>query len=60
MVQSVRIQSQKLEAGHPYALRGALMKTGQSVLVEQVRADESRPSSAVGEGLVDALGAGGI
>ncbi len=28
--------------------------------VEQVRADESRPSSAVGEGLVDALGAGGI
>lgn len=28
--------------------------------VERVRADDSRPSSSVGEGLVDALGAGGI
>jgi hypothetical protein len=28
--------------------------------IERVRADDTRPSSAVGEGLVDALGAGGI
>jgi uncharacterized membrane protein YjgN (DUF898 family) len=28
--------------------------------VERVRADDTRPSSAVGEGLADALGAGGI
>ena len=28
--------------------------------VERVRADTSQPSSAVGEGLVDALGAGGM
>jgi uncharacterized membrane protein YjgN (DUF898 family) len=28
--------------------------------VERVRADDSRPSSSVGEGLVDALGAGGF
>lgn len=29
-------------------------------LIAQVRADDSLPSSAVGEGLADALGAGGI
>jgi hypothetical protein len=28
--------------------------------IERVRADDTRPSSAVGEGLADALGAGGI
>ena len=28
--------------------------------MEHVRADDTRPSSAVGEGLADALGAGGI
>jgi hypothetical protein len=32
----VRIQSQKLDAAQPYAMRGTLTKTGQNVLVEQV------------------------
>lgn len=32
----VRIQSQKLEAAQPYAMRGTLTKTGQDVVVEQV------------------------
>jgi hypothetical protein len=36
LVQGVRIQSQKLDAGQPYSLRGVLMKTGQNILVEQV------------------------
>jgi len=35
-VQSVRVQSQRLDPGQPYALRGTLMKTGQNVFVEQV------------------------
>ena len=35
-VQSVRVQSQRLDPGQPYALRGTLMKTGQNVYVEQV------------------------
>ncbi len=34
--QTVRIQSQKLDAGQPYALRGTLMKSGQPIVVEQV------------------------
>lgn len=36
VVQSVRVQSQKLDPAQPYALRGTLMKTGQNVFVEQV------------------------
>jgi len=36
VVQSVRIQSQKLDAGQPYSMRGLHLKTGQNVLVEQV------------------------
>jgi len=36
VVQNVRIQSQKLDAGHPYSMRGLHLKTGQHVLVEQV------------------------
>jgi hypothetical protein len=34
--QTVRLQSQKLDAGQPYALRGTLMKSGQPIVVEQV------------------------
>ncbi len=34
--QTVRMQSQKLDAGQPYALRGTLMKSGQPIFVEQV------------------------
>ncbi|MCE9519755.1 MAG: hypothetical protein K8R87_09420 [Verrucomicrobia bacterium] len=34
--QTVRLQSQKLDAGQPYAMRGTLMKSGQAVVVEQV------------------------
>ncbi len=34
--QTVRLQSQKLDAGRPYALRGTLMKSGQPIVVEQV------------------------
>lgn len=36
VVQQVRIQSQRLDAGQPYSLRGVLTKTGQPVIVEQV------------------------
>jgi hypothetical protein len=36
VVQTVRVQSQKLDPAQPYALRGTLMKTGQNVFVEQV------------------------
>jgi hypothetical protein len=36
VVRQVRMQSQKLDAAQPYALRGTLLKTGQSVNVEQV------------------------
>lgn len=34
--QTVRIQSQKLTPAQPYALRGMYMKTGQTVVVEQL------------------------
>jgi hypothetical protein len=34
--QTVRLQSQKLDASQPYAMRGTLMKNGQPVMVEQV------------------------
>ena len=36
VVQSIRIQSQKLDAGNPYAMRGMFLKAGQNVVVEQV------------------------
>ena len=36
VVQTVRMQSQRLDASQPYSLRGTLMKTGQSVIVSQV------------------------
>lgn len=36
VMQSVRIQSQKVDLINPYALRGTLMKSGQRVLLEQV------------------------
>lgn len=36
MVNLVRIQSQRLDAGNPYAMRGTLTKTGRTASVEQV------------------------
>ncbi len=50
VVHTVRIQSQKLDAGQPYAMRGMLMKTGQQVLVEQVP-----PRAMTGPGVAESL-----
>lgn len=36
LMQSVRIPSQKVNPANPYALRGALIKSGQAVSIEQV------------------------
>jgi len=50
VVQSIRIQSQKLDAGNPYSMRGMLLKAGQNVVVEQVpphRMAGTQPGEAV-------------
>lgn len=36
LMQSVRIQSQKVNSANPYVLRGSLIKSGQAVSIEQV------------------------
>lgn len=36
LVNRVRFQSQRLDMGNPYAMRGTLTRTGRAVLVEQV------------------------
>lgn len=50
VVQSIRIQSQKLDPSNPYSMRGTLLKAGQSVIVEQVpphRMAGTQPGEAV-------------